>query len=125
MTVSDPGILDGWEAVVELMHVPPRQFDRELRDELAARFADFASDELGYNDDMESVDELARLEDVADMLGVRLDENELDGARDRIGERLSREDAMDEEREYWGGGSSSGPSSEASEMDAMFSRLAE
>ncbi|MGH2946532.1 MAG: restriction endonuclease [Solirubrobacteraceae bacterium] len=126
MTTADPGVLDGWEAVVELMHILPRQFSAELRLELAERFSEFASDELGYrSDEMESEDELARLEDVANALEVELDEKELEYARERIGERLRREDAIDEEREHWARGSSRAISSDASEMDAMFTRLAD
>jgi DNA polymerase III delta prime subunit len=125
MATSDPAFLDGWEAVVELMQLLPRQFDRDLRNELAAGFSAFASDELGYNDDLESEDELARLQDVAEMLEVKLDENELVGARERLDERLSREDAIDEEREHWGHRSAIDVGSEASEMDAMFFRLAD
>ena len=109
-----------------MTQILPRQFDGELRRELAERFSAFASDELSYrSDEMASEDVLVRLEDIADALGVELDESELAYARERIGERLSGEDAMEEEREHWGRGAWRDAASDASEMDAMFTRLAD
>lgn len=126
MTTNDPEGIDGWEAVVELMGILPEQFDAELRSGLAERFSHFASDELDYRyDEMESEEELARLEDIAVALDVRLSAKDLRFARERIEERLMREDAMEEERGEWAGSGTGGRGSSASEMDALFSRLIE
>lgn len=123
MTTNEPELLDGWEAVVDLMGIMPRQFDAELRRDLAERFSSFAGDELAYrSDEMESDDELARLEDVAVALDVELSESELKFAREPIGERLSREDAMEEQREEWVRSVSRDDRSDATEMDALFVR---
>jgi DNA polymerase III delta prime subunit len=124
MATAEPVTIDEWEAVLELMDVLPDEFDDDARLDLAGGFSTFASDELAYrSDEMESEDELGRLEDVATTLGVALDARELESARGRIEERLQREDAMDEQYEDWGRASSHDAGFEASEMDVMFSRL--
>jgi hypothetical protein len=124
MATSEPAGIDEWEAVLELMQSLPRQFDSELHLLLGEQFVEYAHYELSYNDEMESEDELARLQDVAEVLGVELSDTDMDRARERIGERSLREDAMEEEREHWRRGQVAETSS-ADEMDAMFGRLVE
>lgn len=112
--------------VAALMELLPAQFPEEVREAAVDRFVLFASDELSsYGDDAGSEDEIYAIESVAAVLDTELDDQDREFARERMRERSSREDAMDDEDRYRWRGHDIGRLSNAGEMDALFSRLTE
>jgi DNA polymerase III delta prime subunit len=126
MAIANAGTIDAWEGVAELMTTIPAPFTEEVIETAIDHFAAFATDELAsYGDEAGSEDELAALQDVAAALDTELNEEAVESARERMQERLSREDYLEDERRDWGGARDPTPVSDAAEMDAMFGRLIE
>jgi hypothetical protein len=126
MAIEVAATVDAWEGVAEMMITVPEPFTGEVLDAAVDNFAAFATDELAsYGDEAGSEDELSALQDVAAALGTDLDEGELQLARERMEERLTREDYLEDERRDWGGANAGANLGDAGEMDAMFGRLIE
>lgn len=126
MAIEAAATVDAWEGVAELMITIPEPFTGDVMEAAVDNFAAFATDELAsYGDDAGSEDELSALQDVAAALDAELDEDELQLARERMAERLAREDYLEDERRDWSGSNAAAHLSAAEEMDAMFGRLIE
>jgi DNA polymerase III delta prime subunit len=126
MALDTASTIPDWESVAALVEVLPAQFPTHVREAAVERFVLFARYELeGYGDDAGSEDDIYALQSVAETLETELDEQDIEFARERMRERSSQEEAMDDEDRYSRRGHDIGRLSEAREMDALFSRLAD
>jgi energy-coupling factor transporter ATP-binding protein EcfA2 len=126
MAIENAWTIADWDSVAALIDILPGQFTDEVREFAVDRFHAFASDELDrYGDDAGSEDEISALGYLADVLGTELNDEDVDRARERMAERLSREDYLEDNRRDWSSSGGLSSANDAAEMDALFSRLIE
>ena len=114
-----------WTQLKELRDVRPGLFTEEEWDELVDRCQDWVDDEVADGTNVDRLEELDELTELAGSMGLRVDEEAVEALRERITEREQEQEAEAEaDRESRRvDGEAPRPSDDNTEVRALFNRL--
>ncbi len=114
-----------YEHLTELRSLNPKLFGIEEWSGIVDEFDSWASDYLRFNAEaIESEEEVDRIAIVAEELGVELDEDQLEDAREEVSDRLRAEEGPgDDDDSRPSAPRAADPPDQGREIDELFSRL--